>query len=240
MNAPNGTPYYIAPEVLKGSYTTQCDNWSMGVVLFIMLSGKPPFGGKSNKEIIDNVLKGTYNFSNPVWDQISEDAKDLISKLLNKQADERLTAEDAYNHPWISQQKDKEFEGVEISQDVFTNMTSYMNSLYLKRTTLSFIASRIPEDQITALRLAFSKIDVNGDGQLTYEELKNGVSQIPEIQIGEDEFVKAMSVIDANQNGMIDYTEFIAACLQSYNYLKENHLRSAFTYFDKDNSGTIS
>ena len=47
-------------------------------------------------------------------------------------------------------------------------------------------------------------------------------------------------MIDANQNGMIDYTEFIAACLQSYNYLKENHLRSAFSYFDKDGNGTIS
>lgn len=124
----------------------------MGVVLFIMLSGKPPFGGKSNKEIIDNVLKGTYSFSNPVWDQISDDAKDLITKLLNKQADERLTAEEAYAHPWISQQRDKEFANVEISQEVFTNMTSYMNALQLKRTTLSFIASRIPEDQITALR----------------------------------------------------------------------------------------
>ena len=129
MNAPNGTPYYIAPEVLKGSYTTQCDNWSMGVVLFIMLSGKPPFGGKTNKEIIDNVLKGTYSFSNPVWDQISDDAKDLIQKLLNKQADERLTAEEAYAHPWIQQQKDKEFANVQISQEVFTNMTSYMNAL---------------------------------------------------------------------------------------------------------------
>ena len=52
MNDPNGTPYYIAPEVLKGSYTTQCDNWSMGIVMFIILSGRPPFGGKSNKEII--------------------------------------------------------------------------------------------------------------------------------------------------------------------------------------------
>ena len=72
MTAPNGTPYYISPEVLKGSYTTQCDNWSMGVVLFIMLSGKPPFGGKSNKEIIDNVLKGQYSFKNPVWESISD------------------------------------------------------------------------------------------------------------------------------------------------------------------------
>jgi len=75
----------------------------MGVVLFIMLSGKPPFGGKSNKEIIDNVLKGSFSFSNPVWENISEEAKDLITKLLNRQADERLTAEEAYAHPWIQQ-----------------------------------------------------------------------------------------------------------------------------------------
>ena len=74
----------------------------MGVVLFIMLSGKPPFGGKSNKEIIDNVLKGEYSFKkNPVWENISDEAKDLISKLLERQADCRLTAEEAYNHPWI-------------------------------------------------------------------------------------------------------------------------------------------
>ena len=60
MNKPNGTPYYIAPEVLKGSYTTQCDMWSMGVIMFIMICGKPPFGGKTNKEIINN----TFKFSN--------------------------------------------------------------------------------------------------------------------------------------------------------------------------------
>lgn len=129
MNAPNGTPYYIAPEVLKGSYTTQCDNWSMGIVLFIMLSGKPPFGGKANKEIIDNVLTGSYNYNNPVWENISDSAKDLIDKLLNKQADERLTAEEAYNHPWLATQREKEFKNVEISMDVFTNMQNYMDSV---------------------------------------------------------------------------------------------------------------
>ena len=115
-----------------------------------------------------------------------------------------------------------------------------MNSVQLKRTTLSFIASRIPEDQIQQLRLAFSKIDKNGDGQLTYEELREGLSEIPEISIHEADIMQAMQAIDSNQNGLIDYTEFIAACLQSFNYLKENHLRSAFQYFDKDDSGTIS
>ena len=164
MNAPNGTPYYIAPEVLKGSYTTQCDNWSMGVVMFIMLSGKPPFGGRSNKEIIENVLRGTFSFNTPVWQEISKSAKDLITKLLDRQADMRLTAEEAYNHPWIQQQKNKENKNVEVNSDVFTNMETYMNSVQLKRTTLSLIAARIPEDQISLLRQVFTKIDRNGDG----------------------------------------------------------------------------
>ena len=56
----------------------------MGVVLYIMLSGKPPFGGRSNKEIVDNVLKGSYNFNGPLWQGISKDAKDLIAKLLDR------------------------------------------------------------------------------------------------------------------------------------------------------------
>ena len=84
MTTPNGTPYYIAPEVLKGSYTTQCDNWSMGVVMFIMLSGKPPFGGKNNNDILNNVMHGTYDFSAPQWEHISEDAKNLIKNLLTR------------------------------------------------------------------------------------------------------------------------------------------------------------
>lgn len=152
----------------------------------------------------------------------------------------RITAEEAYNHPWIQQQKNKEFKDVEISGDVFSNMENFTNSVALKRTTLSFIASRIPEDQIQSLRLGFSKMDKNGDGQLTLDELREGLKEVPEIALKPEDLEKAISVMDSNQNGLIDYTEFIAACLQSYNYLKENHLRSAFSYFDKDNSGTIS
>ncbi len=84
MNTPNGTPYYIAPEVLKGSYTTQCDTWSMGVVMYIMLSGRPPFGGKNNNEILQSVMEGKYDFTAQNWTLVSEEAKDLISKLLEK------------------------------------------------------------------------------------------------------------------------------------------------------------
>lgn len=80
MSNPNGTAYYIAPEVLKGEYTVKCDIWSMGVVLYIMMCGRPPFKGKSNPEIISSVLKGEYHFDYPSFETASEEVKDFISK----------------------------------------------------------------------------------------------------------------------------------------------------------------
>jgi calcium-dependent protein kinase len=119
-------------------------------------------------------------------------------------------------------------------------MQSYMDTVNFKRTTLTFIASRIPEDQITQLREVFTKFDKNGDGKLSIEELKEGINNVPNCQLDVKDIDKILNVMDSNRNGVIDYTEFIAGCLQSYNYLKENHLKSAFSFFDKDGSGTIS
>lgn len=120
--------------------------------MFIMLSGKPPFGGKGNKEILNNVLTGKYDFSGPQWTDISADAKDLISKLLERAADMRYTAEEAFNHPWIQKQRAKEDKEVVISLDVIANLQNYKESINFKRTTLTLIASRIPENEITSLR----------------------------------------------------------------------------------------
>jgi calcium-dependent protein kinase len=81
---------------------------------------------------------------------------------------------------------------------------------------------------------------VNGDGQLSHQELKDGISTVPEINLSFDDIEKAMSVIDSNNNGVIDYTEFIAACMYSQDYTQEKQIKSAFQYFDKDGSGTIT
>jgi calcium-dependent protein kinase len=73
----------------------------MGVIMYIMLCGKPPFGGKQNKDIINNVLNSTYSMKSEIWNSVSNEAKDLISKLLERSADMRLTAQEAFDHPWI-------------------------------------------------------------------------------------------------------------------------------------------
>ena len=105
-----GTPYYIAPEVLNKSYSKECDLWSTGVILYILLSGLPPFNGRNDTEIISSIKKGVFNFKNKVWNDISSLAKDLVENLIKYDPKERLTAQQALQHPWIKEYACEEFD----------------------------------------------------------------------------------------------------------------------------------
>ncbi len=87
-----GTPYYIAPEVLRRNYSEKCDVWSCGVILYILLCGYPPFGGSNDKEILRNVKEGHYEFDEEDWCYISKEAKDLIDLMLTMNPKKRITA----------------------------------------------------------------------------------------------------------------------------------------------------
>jgi len=82
MHGVYGTAYYVAPEVLVGNYTEKCDLWSVGIILYMLLSGKPPFNGTSDVQILEEVRKGQYEITGGAWDQISDSAKDLVTKML--------------------------------------------------------------------------------------------------------------------------------------------------------------
>lgn len=111
MSQKFGTPYYIAPEVLKKNYDEKCDLWSCGVILYIVLCGYPPFNGQSDKQIIECVIKGKFTldgkyqlfilYLEPEWDDVSEDAKDLVRRLLTYDPVKRISASDALQHRWI-------------------------------------------------------------------------------------------------------------------------------------------
>ena len=96
-----GTSYYMAPELLDGSYDKACDLWSVGVVAYIMLSGRPPFNGNSNQAIAQQICKGWYETNSTSWEGISDDAKDFISCLLTMDAKKRWTADMAMKHHWL-------------------------------------------------------------------------------------------------------------------------------------------
>lgn len=96
-----GTPYYVAPEVLRGSYDKRCDVWSLGIILFVFLCGYPPFEGDNNKEIFKNVLKQELIFDPADWKTVSDEAKDLVTKMLAKDPEKRITADECSKHPWF-------------------------------------------------------------------------------------------------------------------------------------------
>ena len=107
MTTKVGTPYYIAPEVLTRSYDKECDLWSIGVIMYVMLCGYPPFYGVTDAEIFASVKRAQFEFRSPEWDTISTAAKDLICGLLQKNPKTRLTADQALSHRWITMYEPK-------------------------------------------------------------------------------------------------------------------------------------
>ncbi len=95
MHGVFGTSYYIAPEVIEGTYSEKCDVWSIGIILYILLSGEPPFNGQTDQEIVDRIREGEYSFEGERWAEISDQAKDLITRILCKES-ERLSAAEAF------------------------------------------------------------------------------------------------------------------------------------------------
>jgi len=100
METRAGTALYMAPEVLNKDYSNACDTWSLGVILYIMLSGLLPFEGTSDADIEESIKTLRYDFEDEVWEEKSEEVKDLISKMLVYEKD-RITPKEALNHPWL-------------------------------------------------------------------------------------------------------------------------------------------
>mmetsp|Transcript_22889 Transcript_22889/g.34848 ORF Transcript_22889/g.34848 Transcript_22889/m.34848 type:complete len:403 (-) Transcript_22889:68-1276(-) len=103
MSTVVGTPYYIAPEVLKRKYDKSCDLWSVGVIAYTMLCGYPPFNGANNRDVHAAVRRGRYRFPSADWAGTSREARDFIRRLLQKDPRKRMNVEQALNHPWIVQ-----------------------------------------------------------------------------------------------------------------------------------------
>ncbi|WOK98405.1 hypothetical protein Cni_G07116 [Canna indica] len=232
-----GSPYYVAPEVLCKHYGPEADVWTAGVILYILLSGVPPFWAETQQGIFDAVLKGVLDFDSEPWPMISDSAKDLIRKMLCSRPSDRLTAHEVLCHPWICENgvaPDRALDPAVLSR---IKQFSAMNKL--KKMALRVIAESLSEEEIAGLREMFHTMDTDNSGAITFDELKEGFRKYGS-NLKECEIRALMDAADIDNSGTIDYGEFIAATIHLNKLEREEHLAAAFSYFDKDGSGYIT
>ncbi|EPR60647.1 calcium-dependent protein kinase CDPK2B [Toxoplasma gondii TgCatPRC2] len=236
-----GTPYYVAPQVLQGKYTYKCDIWSAGVIMYILLCGYPPFHGDNDAEILAKVKSGKFSFNEQDWKNVSVEAKDLIRKLLTYDPAQRLTAEQALAHPWIKHYATKAnpVADAPLNSKILDNFRAFRAVSKLKKAALTVIAQQMNEGQIKALKNIFLALDEDGDGTLTINEIRVGLSKSGLKEMPSD-LDALMNEVDSDGSGVIDYTEFIAASLDKRQYIQEDVCWAAFRVFDLDNNGRIS
>ena len=264
-----GTIYTMAPQVLRGVYTSKADLWSIGyvyihvlscisylvvsnrltfstsqyysVITYMLLSNTKPFNGRKRSQVMRMILKGKYSFDSRRWNHISNEAMDFVSQLLIVKEDERIDADEALNHEWQS----KQFNVSERTPDI-TLMNTVQDTIVnygamgeFKKMALMVIAHKSTTDEILSLRQAFDAFDTSNNGTISMGEFKDAMKKVKN-QISDEEIENIFNSIDVGADGEIHYLEFLAATLQAHGRITEERLAEAFDRIDSDDSGVIS
>ena len=243
-----GSSYYMAPEVMKRKYNEKCDLWSCGVIMYILLSGRPPFDGNDDDEILSNVKIGEYDLKSYPFPTLSDECKDLIKKLLTYEPDKRISASDALKHPWFKTAEFKKKDQINIvppslAKQMINNLKLYRSDNMLRCAVIAYLVHHNTNiEQCVEAGKLFNKIDLNNNGRIEKEELIKGIEKY--WKLTRDEVEKEVDIlfnhIDTDHNGFIEYEEFVRAAVDPKIFMSRNYLKFAFGYFDRDNSGDIS
>ncbi|KVI08772.1 Calcium-binding EF-hand [Cynara cardunculus var. scolymus] len=215
-----GSAYYVAPEVLKRKSGPESDVWSIGV-----LRNKPDFRRKP-------------------WPTISASAKDFVKKLLVKDPRTRFTAAQALSHPWVREGGNASEIPLDIS--VLSNMRQFVKYSRLKQFALRALASTLDEEELSDLKDQFHAIDVDKSGAISLEEMREALAKDLPWKMKESRVSEILEAIDSNTDGLVDFTEFVAATLhvqqmEEHDTEKWQHLsQDAFEKFDVDKDGFIT
>ena len=236
MNQKFGTPYYIAPEVIKKSYDSKCDIWSCGVILYVLLSGKPPFSGDNEKEIMAKVSLGVYKMDGLSWEGVSNEAKKFVAQMMTFDPKSRPDAETALNNPWLLFYKDANKPKVnkKSAQLALENLRKFRVKNKLHHAIWIFLVQNLStnEEHQRLLEL-FESLDKDGNGMLNKQELIQGYQQILNAADACKAAERIMEFVDINKSGSIDYMEFVMASVNKKKLLSKKVLEKAFKMIDK-------
>ncbi|OIV99428.1 hypothetical protein TanjilG_17238 [Lupinus angustifolius] len=231
-----GSPYYMAPEVLRRNYGPEVDVWSTGVILYILLCGVPPFWAETEEGIAQAIIRSNLDFTRDPWPKVSEEAKDIVKRMLDPNPQTRVTVQEVLEHSWI-QNKDRA-RNISLGDQVRMRIKTFSLMNRFKKKVLRVVADNLPDEQVQGIRKMFDMMDKDKNGHLTFEELKDGLAMLghplpdPDVQM-------LMEAADIDGNGTLSCEEFITMSVHLRKIESDEHLTEAFNYFDKNQSGYV-
>ncbi|CAA0812745.1 Calcium-dependent protein kinase 32 [Striga hermonthica] len=231
-----GSPYYMAPEVLKRNYGPEVDVWSAGVILYILLCGFPPFWAETEQGVAQAIIRSVVDFRRDPWPKVSDRAKDLVKKMLNPDPKQRLTAQEVLDHPWL--QNAKSAPNVSLGETVRARLKQFSMMNKLKKRALRVIAEHLSVEEVAGIKEKFQLMDTNNKGKIGINELRAGLHKLGH-QIPEADLQALMEAGDVDKDGYLDCGEFVAISVHLKKMGNDDHLKKAFDFFDKNKSGYI-
>ena len=220
------------------SYAHECDIWSCGVILYLIMSGKQPFKGSTNEETFTNIVNGEFTFEDEAWSDISNDAKDCVLKMLTWDESLRPSAAQMLEHPWIvSNGTSRSIR----SADALKNSEELDARSLLKVIVCTFTASQLlSKAEREQIERSFRSRDTNNDGKLSRSESKIAYQAALGADLDDDEVNSIFKNFDSDEAGELKYTEFVLGALYLKALLSKENLSTVFRSFDKDNKGYIT
>ncbi|KAJ6741824.1 SERINE/THREONINE-PROTEIN KINASE [Salix viminalis] len=231
-----GSPYYMAPEVLKRNYGQEIDVWSAGVVLYILLCGVPPFWAETEQGVAQAIIRSVIDFKRDPWPRVSDNAKDLVRKMLDPDPKCRPTAQEVLDHPWL--QNAKKAPDVSLGETVRSKLKQFSIMNKLKKRALRVIAEHLSVEEVAGIKEGFQVMDTGNNGKINIDELRVGLQKLGQ-HVPESDLQILMEVGDIDRDGYLDYGEFVAINVHLRKMGNDEHLREAFKFFDKNQSGYI-
>ena len=235
-----GTLYYTAPEIFAHQISDKCDIWSCGVILYILLCGYPPFNANKDTEITRKIKSGAFSFPQEDWYNISDLAKNLINKMLKVDPKQRPTAADLLNDEWFQTYVQKpNFQT--INSRALQQLKLFKSDYRLQSEVLLFFVNTydIKREKQRFLQI-FQEIDVDHNGYISKDELKAAFERLGELDMSEDALDAIMEKVDFDQNGGLDFTEFLVANVDYKHSLNRENMRQIFKIIDLDGNGFIN
>lgn len=237
MCEPIGTVYTMAREVMTGKYTEKADLWSVGVIVYMMLTLTKPFYGKDKKTTAKKVLNGDFKFYSPLWENISSSAHDFVRNLICKDPNQRLSASMALKHSWIIRNytQKKGLPDKDVIESIRRSFETYYRFNIVKKVALNVMVLYIPTEYIVDIIKVFSRYNTSSSGYLTQAEFRMM------LDISTDFFRTLFDAIGIQNNSRgLCFTEFLAAAIGSKKYLVTKDLQwQAFDFLDSECTGFI-